>query len=75
MQTIECRARRLGARYLLGDVLRTNAAMKRLASKAGFSIRSPFTDARLIEIANDLSLVPASALCREEAAAPPSVAA
>src|SRR5262249_10151700 len=47
MQAIECRARRSGARYLFGDVLRTNTAMKGLARRAGFSIRSPFTDARL----------------------------
>src|SRR6185437_9491858 len=72
MQAIECRARRLGTRYLFGDVLRTNATMKRLARKAGFSVRSPFTDARLIEIAKDLSLVPPSALCRKQYASVPS---
>jgi hypothetical protein len=42
-------------RYLFGDVLRTNTAMKGLARKSGYSIGSPFTDARLIEIVKDLS--------------------
>jgi acetyltransferase len=59
LRILECRARLLGARYLFGDVLRTNTAMKGLARKAHFGIRSPFTDARLIEIVKDLS-VPAS---------------
>jgi hypothetical protein len=44
-------------------VLRTNTAMKELARKAGFSIVSPFTDARLIEIVKDLSLTPPSSRC------------
>lgn len=55
LQDLECRARQLGARYLYGDVLRTNTAMKSLARKAGFAIRSPFTDARLVEIVKDLA--------------------
>src|SRR5262249_14390903 len=53
---LEARARTLGARYLFGEVLRTNKPMKDLARKAGFAIRSPFTDARLIEIVKDLSV-------------------
>jgi GNAT superfamily N-acetyltransferase len=56
---LEARAWRAGARYLFGDVLRTNTAMKGLARKSGFSICSPFTDARLVEIVKDLA--PASA--------------
>jgi GNAT superfamily N-acetyltransferase len=75
MQHIECRARAFGARHLFGEVLRTNAAMKGLARKAGFSIVSPFTDARLIEIVKDLSLTPPSSLCREQFAELPSIAA
>ncbi len=75
VQIVECRARASGARYLFGDVLHTNTAMKGLARRAGFSIRSPFTDARLIEIVKDLSLAAASALCREEFAVMPSIAA
>jgi hypothetical protein len=40
-QDLECRARMLGARQMFGDGLRTNTAMRGLAGKAGFSIRSP----------------------------------
>jgi len=55
LRDLECRARMLGARYLYGDVLRTNTTMKTLARRAGFSIESPFTDARLVEIVKDVS--------------------
>jgi hypothetical protein len=55
LRHLEARARRAGARYLFGDVLRTNTSMKSLARKSGFSIRSPFTDARLVEIIKELS--------------------
>jgi RimJ/RimL family protein N-acetyltransferase len=63
---MECRARLLGARCLVGDVLRTNDAMKGLARKAGFAIRGPFRDARLIEIVKDLSSPPTGLPCREQ---------
>ncbi len=63
---MECRARLLGARYLVGDVLRTNDAMRGLARKAGFAIRGPFKDARLIEIVKDLSSPPTGLSCREQ---------
>jgi GNAT superfamily N-acetyltransferase len=62
---LECRARMHGARYLYGDVLRTNTPMKNLARKAGFALRSPFTDARLIEIGKDLSVTAPDQPCRE----------
>jgi GNAT superfamily N-acetyltransferase len=52
---LEARARRAEARYLFGDVLRTNTAMKGLARKSGYSICSPFTDARLVEVVKELS--------------------
>jgi GNAT superfamily N-acetyltransferase len=55
LRNMECRARLAGARYLIGDVLRTNAAMKGLARKAGFAINGPCREARLIEIVKDLS--------------------
>ncbi len=63
---MECRAMLLGARYLVGDVLRTNDAMRGLARKAGFAIRGPFKDARLIEIVKDLSSPPTGLSCREQ---------
>jgi GNAT superfamily N-acetyltransferase len=56
LRLIECRARLIGARHLFGDVLRTNTAMKGLARRIGFSLRSPVTDARLVEIVKDLTL-------------------
>jgi GNAT superfamily N-acetyltransferase len=62
---LEARARRAGARYLFGDVLRTNTAMKSLARKSGYSICSPFTDARLVEIVKELS--PANAHSERQA--------
>jgi acetyltransferase len=62
---LECQARLRGARYLYGDVLRTNTAMKNFARKAGYALRSPFTDARLIEIGKDLSLTAPDLPCRE----------
>jgi GNAT superfamily N-acetyltransferase len=65
LRALECRARLAGVRYLFGDVLRTNVAMKHLARKEGFSVRSPFTDALLIEIVKDLSLTKAPAPCGE----------
>jgi GNAT superfamily N-acetyltransferase len=56
LRLIECRARLIGARHLFGDVLATNNAMKCLARQRGFWLRTPVTDARLIEIVKDLSL-------------------
>src|SRR5262249_6109072 len=52
---MESRARMLGVRHVIGEILRTNEAMKGLARKAGFSIRSSLTDTRLVEIVKDLS--------------------
>ena len=75
LRKMECRARKLGARCLFGDVLRTNVAMKGLARKAGFSIRSPFTDARLVEIVKDLSLPPSGVPCDDRFAPPPNTPA
>jgi GNAT superfamily N-acetyltransferase len=62
---LECQARMHGAHYLYGDVLRTNTPMKNLARKTGFALRSPFTDARLIEIGKDLSMTAPDLPCRK----------
>jgi RimJ/RimL family protein N-acetyltransferase len=75
LSQMECRARLLGVRYLVGDVLRTNDAMKGLARKAGFAIRGPFKDARLIEIVKDLSSPPTGLPCREQFSALQAIAA
>jgi GNAT superfamily N-acetyltransferase len=63
LRDVECRARILGARYLFGDVLRTNTAMKCLARRAGYSIRSPFAGAPVLEIVKDLSMPHVSHAC------------
>jgi GNAT superfamily N-acetyltransferase len=55
---MECRARSLGARHLIGDVLRTNAPMKGLARKAGFAVSGASREARLIGIVKDLAAPP-----------------
>ncbi len=65
LRLIECRARLIGARHLYGDVLRDNTAMKGLARKTGFSLRSPVTDARLVEIVKDLTLPQSGPPCDE----------
>jgi GNAT superfamily N-acetyltransferase len=75
LSTMERRARELGARYLVGDVLRTNDAMKGLARKAGFTIRGPFKDARLIEIVKDLSSPQTGLPGREQFSQPQPIAA
>jgi GNAT superfamily N-acetyltransferase len=75
LQLIECRARHIGARHLFGDVLRTNSAMKCLALRKGFLLRSPVTDARLVEIVKDLSLPQTGMPCDEQFAQPRPIAA
>ena len=51
---IECRARSLGARSLVADVLHANEPMKSFAVKAGFSLGGVPSDAKLVRIAKDL---------------------
>jgi len=75
VRNMECRARALGARYLIGEVLRTNDAMKGLARKAGFAIQGPFTDARLVEIVKDLSIPQTGLPCEQQFMLPQSIAA
>lgn len=60
---IECRARILGARYLCGDVLRSNSLMKALARKNGFLLTDLPRDARLVRIVKDLALSRAAGPC------------
>jgi GNAT superfamily N-acetyltransferase len=55
LDDLESRARRLGARRLVGDVLRTNEAMRALARKAGFRMADVPSDAKLVRVAKDLS--------------------
>jgi len=53
---VECRAKALGLRYLVGDILRSNQAMTALARKSGFAVTEPIADARLVRITKDLFL-------------------
>jgi acetyltransferase len=75
LQHLECRARGLGARTLVGDVLRANAAMKRLARKAGFDMTGVPADARLVRIVKDISASPLGLPCAQPTATGLSVAA
>jgi acetyltransferase len=52
---LECRARSLGMRALIGDVLHSNTAMRKLARKAGFALTGVPGDARLVRIVKDIS--------------------
>ena len=49
--------------------------MKVLARKAGFAIRGPFADGRLVEIIKDLSTPQTGLPCPELFSAPSSIAA
>jgi acetyltransferase len=53
---LECRARALQARRLVGDVLRTNRAMLRLAKSSGFVAIGSSDDPRVVRIAKDVRL-------------------
>jgi GNAT superfamily N-acetyltransferase len=55
---LESRARTLGARRLVGDVLRTNEAMQALARKAGFGMAGVPSDAKLVRVVKDLAPAP-----------------
>jgi GNAT superfamily N-acetyltransferase len=55
MDHLECRARNLGVTMLVGDVLRSNAAMRTLARKSGFDLAGVPADARLVRIVKDIS--------------------
>ena len=54
MDQLECRARNLAVTTLVGDVLRSNAAMRTLARRSGFDTGVP-ADARLVRIVKDIS--------------------
>ena len=61
---IECRARALGARRLVGDVLRSNETMQAFARKAGFTMTGVPADARLIRVVKDLATSSAASPCK-----------
>lgn len=75
LRLVECRARLTGARHLFGDVLCTNDPMKGFARAMGFLLRSPVTDARLVEVVKDLGLPQIGTPCNEQFAQLPPLAA
>jgi GNAT superfamily N-acetyltransferase len=65
MDFLECRARKLGAGMLVGDVLRSNAAMRTLARKSGFDQAGVPADARLVRIVKDISAARIGTPCEQ----------
>jgi acetyltransferase len=74
MDELECRARTLGVSMLVGDVLRSNTAMRTLARKAGFDTGVP-ADARLVRIVKNISAARVGAPCERAMASGLSMAA
>ena len=64
MDFLECRARSLGAATLVGDVLHSNKAMRKLACKSGFDTGVP-ADATLVRIVKDISAARIGVPCRQ----------
>ncbi|HML14753.1 MAG TPA: GNAT family N-acetyltransferase [Xanthobacteraceae bacterium] len=75
MEYLECRARSLGLTRLVGDVLRSNTAMRTLARKAGFDQSGVPMDARLVGIVKDISVARVATPCGRSMAAGLSLAA
>ena len=65
MGIIEQHAKLRGARYLIGDVLRTNQPMLALARKLGFAVTRPVLDDRLFKVTKRLSRLDAAQTSNE----------
>jgi acetyltransferase len=65
LEFLECRARNLAVRKLVGDVLRSNAPMQKLARKAGFAMTGVPGDARLVRIVKDISAARVATPCAQ----------
>lgn len=63
MDYLECRARSLGVTTLVGDVLRSNTAMRKLARKTAFAMGVP-AESRLVRIVKDISAARVGMPCR-----------
>jgi GNAT superfamily N-acetyltransferase len=72
---IDCRARSLGARSLVGDVLRSNERMKALARNMGFVPAGMPRDTRLVRFVKDLTLSQAVRRCQTLTASDLAIAA
>jgi len=75
MDHLECRARNLGTNTLVGDVLRSNAAMRTLARKSGFDQAGVPADGRLVRIVKDISTARVGTPCGQLMASGLSIAA
>ena len=75
MDHLECRGRNLGVTMLVGDVLRSNAAMRTLARKSGFDLAGVPADARLVRIVKDISAARVGTPCGQLATSGLPVAA
>jgi GNAT superfamily N-acetyltransferase len=75
MDHLECRARKFGVTTLVGDVLRSNAAMRTLARKSGFDQAGVPADARLVRIVKDISAARIGTPCRQPATSELRIAA
>jgi RimJ/RimL family protein N-acetyltransferase len=65
LDILECRARSFRAGKLIGDVLRSNAAMRTLARKSGFDQAGVPADARLVRIVKDISAARVGTPCAQ----------
>jgi GNAT superfamily N-acetyltransferase len=72
---LECHARSCGARSLVGEVLRSNAPMQRLARKSGFGVTNVPADARLVRIVKEISVARRGRPCADLTASGLSIAA
>ena len=75
MADLEDRARNLGARRIVGDVLHSNLAMQALARKSGFALTGVPRDGRLVRVVKDLSVSMAVPTCRDATTTGLSIAA
>jgi GNAT superfamily N-acetyltransferase len=71
----DCRARSLGTRYLVGNVLRSNKRMMALARNMGFVLGDVPRDTRLVRIVKDLTLSQAVRPCEPLPASDLAIAA
>jgi len=64
---LECRARMLGADWMFGDTLRTNAEMQGLGRKAGFSFTETPGDWREVRLRKSVAVAPCTGVARVDA--------
>ena len=63
MKNLECRAAAFGARYLVGDTLRSNEPMISLARKSGFVFGPNPDDWKLVRVEKQITVAPKDIPC------------